>query len=264
MERYKTSTPKVDFLPKVRGEAKFTDDISFPDMLYAVTLRSTISRGKIKSFKLPELPEGYYYFGAKDIRGENVVNIIFSDWPVFADGHVNFVGESIGIFVGKDKEILHKLCEDTVVEYEEETPTFDLTESYIHKAFTKGNYEEAKKKAKRVIKESFETNYQEQAYLENQGIIAYFDENDKLTLTGSMQCPFYIKRAVMRSCALKDDEVRVVQPAVGGAFGGKEHYPSMIGSQVAVAALALHKPVKMCFERFEDMTYTTKRHPSKT
>ncbi len=262
MEKYKNCTPKVDFLPKVKGEAKFTDDISFPDMLFATTLRSTISKGKIKEIKIPKLPDGYYWFSAKDIPGENVVNIIFSDWPVFADGKVNFVGESIGIFVGKDKEFLHKLCEDTVVTYEEETPIFDLKESYIHKEFTKGNYEEAKKKAKRVIKETFETNYQEQAYLENQGIIAYFDENDKLTLTGSMQCPFYIKRAVMRSCALKDDQVRVIQPAVGGAFGGKEHYPSMIGSQVAIAALKLHRPVKMCFERFEDMTYTTKRHPS--
>lgn len=264
MERYKSSTPKVDFLPKVRGEAKFTDDISFPDMLFAVTLRSTCSRGKIKSVKLPELPEGYYYFDAKDIPGENVVNIIFSDWPVFADGRVNFIGESIGIFVGNNKEILENLRDSTVVEYEEETPIFDFSESYIHKAFTKGNYEETKKKAKQVIKETFETNYQEQAYIENQGIIAYFDEHNKLTLTGSMQCPFYIKRAVMRSCALKDNEVRVVQPAVGGAFGGKEHYPSMIGSQVAIAALKLHRPIKMCFERFEDITYTTKRHPSKT
>ena len=109
MEKYKNCTPKVDFLPKVKGEAKFTDDISFPDMLFATTLRSTISRGKIKDIKLPELPEGYYWFSAKDIPGENVVNIIFSDWPVFADGKVNFIGESIGIFVGKDKEILHKL-----------------------------------------------------------------------------------------------------------------------------------------------------------
>ena len=154
MERYKTSTPKVDFLPKVRGEAKFTDDISFPDMLFAVTLRSSCSRGKIKSIKLPELPEGYYFFSAKDIPGENVVNIIFSDWPVFADGRVNFIGESIGIFVGNNKEFLENLRDSTVVEYEEETPVFDFSESYIHKAFTKGNYEEAKKKAKQVIKET--------------------------------------------------------------------------------------------------------------
>ena len=120
MKEFKNSSPKVDFLPQVRGEAKFADDISFPDMLFATTLRSTIARGKIKEIKLPDLPEGYYFFSAKDIPGENVVNIIFSDWPVFADGRVNFIGESIGIFVGKDREFLHKLCENTVVTYEEE------------------------------------------------------------------------------------------------------------------------------------------------
>ena len=259
--KYPNSVTKVDFAAKFAGEAKFSDDIPFEGALFAKTVRSTIARGKIKSITLPKLPKGYYWFDKNDVK-ENVVNIIFSDWPVFADGRVNYVGEGIGIFVGKDLGVLHKLCEDIKIEYEEETPIFDMSESYIHKAFTKGDYEAAKKKAKKVIVKEYKTSFQEQAYLENQAIIAYYDENDKLTLTGSMQCPFYIKRAVMRSLGLGDDEVRVVQPAVGGAFGGKEHYPSLIGSQVAVAAHALHKPVKMIFERFEDISYSTKRHPS--
>ena len=259
--KFPTSTVKVDFAAKFSGEALFSDDIPFKDALFAKTVRSTISRGKIKSIKLPKLPKGYYWFDKNDVK-ENVVNIIFSDWPVFADGRVNYAGEGIGIFVGEDMEVLHKLCEEIKIEYEEEKPVLDMSESYIHKAFTKGNYEEAKKKAVKVIKRTYETSFQEQAYLENQIIIAFYDENDKLTLTGSMQCPFYIKRAVMRSLGLKDDEVRVVQPAVGGAFGGKEHYPSLIGSQVAVAAHALHRPVKMIFDRFEDISYSTKRHPS--
>ena len=259
--KFPTSTTKVDFAAKFAGEALFADDIPFKNALYAKTVRSTIARGKIKSIQLPKLPKGYYWFDRNDLK-ENVVNIIFSDWPVFADGRVNYTGEGIGIFVGEDMEVLHKLCEEIKVEYEEEKPIFDLSESYIHKAFTKGDYEAAKKKAKKVIRKTYETSFQEQAYLENQAIIAYFDENDKLTLTGSMQCPFYIKRAVMRSLGLGDDQVRVIQPAVGGAFGGKEHYPSLTGSQVACAAMKLHRPVKMIFERFEDISYSTKRHPS--
>ena len=259
--KYPNSVVKVDFASKFAGEALFSDDIPFKDALFAKTLRSTIAAGKIKSIKLPKLPKGYYWFDRHDVK-ENVVNIIFSDWPVFADGRVNYIGEGIGIFVGEDVGVLQKLCEETVVEYEEEKPVFDFTNSYIHKAFKKGDYEKAKKAAKRVIKQEYSTSFQEQAYLENQAIIAYFDENDKLTITGSMQCPFYIKRAVMRALGLGDDQVRVVQPAVGGAFGGKEHYPSLTGSQVATAALKLHRPVKMIFERFEDISYSTKRHPS--
>lgn len=264
MKRYKTSTPKVDFPQKVTGEAKFTDDIILPGMLFAVSVRSTVARGKITKITLPELPDGYYWVSAKDIVKENVVNIIFSDWPVFAEKEVHFIGETIGLFVGEDKAILKELSSSIEIEYEEETPVYDFTESYIHKSFKKGNYDEAKKSAAKVITGTYETGYQEQAYLENQGIIAYYQDDGKMVLTGSMQCPFYIKRAVMRCLGLSDQQVRVIQPAVGGAFGGKEHYPSMIGAQVATAVYKIKKPVKMCFERFEDITFTTKRHPSKS
>ena len=115
--KYPNSVTKVDFAAKFAGEAKFADDIPFKDALFAKTVRSTISRGKIKSITLPKLPKGYYWFDKNDVK-ENVVNIIFSDWPVFADGRVNYAGEGIGIFVGEDMGVLHKLCEDTVVEYE--------------------------------------------------------------------------------------------------------------------------------------------------
>jgi len=262
MEFYKSSTPKIDFPEKIRGEAKFTDDFVLPGMLYAQTVRSTIAKGKIKEIKLPELPEGYYWISAKDIPGENVVNIIFSDWPIFADKEVNYVGEAIGLFVGENKEVLHKLCQQISVIYEEEKPVYDLVNSYIHKEFKKGDFSKAEKNAVKTIKETYETGYQEQAYIEPQGILCYIDEDDRFYLTGSMQCPFYIRKAVARALGIAPEKVRVKQPAVGGAFGGKEHYPSLTGSQLAVAVNKIHRPVKMCFERFEDMAYTTKRHPS--
>ena len=123
--KYPTSTPKVDFPIKFSGEAKFTDDIVFDDALNAKTLRATIAKGKIKSITLPKLPEGYYYFDKNDVK-ENVVNIIFSDWPVFVGEKVNYLGEGIGIFVGKDLAVLDQLIAETKVEYIEETPQFDL------------------------------------------------------------------------------------------------------------------------------------------
>ncbi len=264
MSKYPTSVKKVDFPEKISGKAKYADDFVFPDMQYAKTVRSTIPCGKIKKITVPKLPDGYYWISAKDIVKENVVNIIFSDWPVFADGRVNYCGEAIGIFVGEDKAILDKLCEEIKVEYEPETPIYDFSEAYISKGYKKGDYEAAKKKAKQVVRRTYQTGYQEQAYIEPQGLVLYYDESGKMTITGSMQCPFYVKRAVMRTLGLKDDEVRVIQPAVGGAFGGKEHYPSLIGAQLATASYKIHKPIKMVFERYEDIAYSTKRHPSKT
>lgn len=262
--KYKTSTKKVDQEIKCKGEAKFTDDIYFDDMLFAKTIRSSIAKGKILSIKKPVLPKGYYWVDYHDIKGENVVKIIFSDWPIFAEKEVNYIGEPIALIVGKDKEILEKLSNETKIEYEEETPIFDYQNSYIHKSFVKGDIEKAKLNSFKTIEEEFTTDYQEQAYLEPQGVLVYFDEQNRLTCVGSMQCPWYIHRAIMRACNLKEDEVRVIQPAVGGAFGGKEHYPSMTGSQLATALLKIKKPIKMVFERVEDLLYSTKRHPSKS
>ena len=264
MSKFPTSVKKVDFPEKISGHAKYADDFDFPDMHYAKTVRSTISRGKIKKITLPDIPDGYYWISAKDIVKENVVNIIFSDWPVFADGQVNYIGEAIGLFVGKDKAVLDKLAAEIRIEYEEEKPVYDFSVPYISKAYTKGDYEAAKKKAKYVVHRTYQTGYQEQAYIETQGLVLYYDESGKMTLTGSMQCPFYIKRAVMRTLGFNDDQVRVVQAAVGGAFGGKEHYPSLIGAQLATAAYKIHKPIKMVLERLEDLSFSTKRHPSKT
>ncbi len=262
--KYPTSTKKVDQDIKCKGEAIFTDDINLKGMLFAKTVRSSISHGTIKNIAKPQLPEGYYWVDYHDIKGENVVNIIFSDWPVFAEKKVNFIGEPIALIVGPDKGELDRLVSEVKIDYEEEEPVFDFTDSYIHKSFQKGNFEEQKKKAVKVIEEEFETGYQEQAYLEPQGMVVYFDEQGRITCQGSMQCPWYIHRAVARACGLDTNKVRVIQPAVGGAFGGKEHYPSLLGSQLATALLKINKPIKMVFERSEDITFTTKRHPSKS
>src|SRR5208282_1922304 len=65
-------------------------------------------------------------------------------------------------------------------------------------------------------------------------------------------------------CGLPADRVRVVQVETGGAFGGKEEYPSMIAAHAALLAMKSGKPVKIIYDRMEDMTATTKRHPSRT
>lgn len=262
--KYPTSTPKVDQEIKVRGETKYTDDFVLPGMLYAKTVRSSIAKGEILSIHKPELPKGYTWVDHHDIKGENVVNIIFSDWPVFAEKKVNFIGEPIALIVGPNKGELDRLVNEVKIEYKEETPVFDFTESYIHKAFKKGDIESARKKAVRVIEETFTTGYQEQAYLEPQGMVTYFDEEGRVVCVGSIQCPWYVHRAVVRACAVDTNKVRVIQPAVGGAFGGKEHYPSLLGAQLVTAMLKVNKPIKMCFERPEDLMFSTKRHPSKS
>src|SRR5437660_11326018 len=85
-----------------------------------------------------------------------------------------------------------------------------------------------------------------------------------VTVWGSMQCPYYVHKALMALFGLPADKVRVIQSETGGGFGGKEEYPSMIARHAALLAWKSGKPVKIIYDRAEDMTATTKRHPSRT
>src|SRR6185369_1514779 len=97
-------------------------------------------------------------------------------------------------------------------------------------------------------------------YIEPNGVVAV-PENGGVTLYGSLQCPYYVHRALMRLLDLPADKVRVIQTETGGGFGGKEEYPSMIAGHAALLALKAKRPVKIIYDRVEDMIATTKRHP---
>ena len=262
MKKFDTSVTKVDNEEKMAGLAIFTGDIRMDNAYFAINVRSEKAHAKLKGIEVPKLPKNYYFISAKDIVKENVVNIIVSDWPVFADKKVNYIGETIGLIVGPDKEKCIDLAKQVKGIYEDLEPVFDMRNSYVHKEFTKGDVSLFKDAAK-VFSEEFTTGYQEQIYLEPQAMLMYL-ENDQIVVKASMQCPFYIHKAICRTLGVTEDKVRVIQPAVGGAFGGKEHYPSLMAAQLATAIAKIKKPIKMIFDRREDITYTTKRHPSKT
>jgi len=81
---------------------------------------------------------------------------------------------------------------------------------------------------------------------------------------GSMQCPYYLVHALTLIFNLPEEKCRVIQTETGGAFGGKEDFPSVIGSHAALLAMKCGHPVKITYDRAEDMAATTKRHPSRT
>jgi CO/xanthine dehydrogenase Mo-binding subunit len=263
MKDISKSIYKVDNDEKMSGSAKYVADINMDDMLYARTLRSSISKGKIIKINMPDLPKGYHVISYKDIPGKNVVKVIYEDWQVFTDGNISYFGEPILLVIGPDRQVLSNLIESINVEYKEEKPNYEWNDSVIHYHFDKGKGKEVFNNCDRIINFKYQTSYQEQAYIETQGFIGY-PEGDKTTLIGSIQCPYYVKNAVLQVLNEKDENVRVIQANVGGAFGGKEEYPSLIACQLAVAVKKIKKPIKLIFEREEDMVVTTKRHPSKT
>ena len=253
---------KVDADEKSIGKAKYISDIKMDGMLYAKTVRSEHSKAKIIGRKYPVLPEGYYIIDYKDIPGINFVKIIFEDMPVFAVDEVNYYLEPIALVIGEDKEVVLDLLSKIEIEYDVLEPTFEYTNSVINYSFEKGNPVKMKENTDQVISYTYNTPYQEQLYIEPQGMIGYFYDG-QVTLVGSIQCPYYVKNAVISILDSEEDYVRVKQATVGGAFGGKEEFPSLIACQLAVAVNIIKKPIKLIYEREEDMETTTKRHPAK-
>jgi CO/xanthine dehydrogenase Mo-binding subunit len=116
-------------------------------------------------------------------------------------------------------------------------------------------------RAELVIEGTYRVGHQEQLYIENQAMIAVPREGGGITVHGSLQCPYYIHAAMKRALGLGDELAVVVQAETGGGFGGKEEYPSMIALHASLLALKCGKPVRMIYDRHEDISATTKRHP---
>lgn len=260
---------RFDAEDKISGRAKYISDIKYENMLYAKTLRSTRARAKILSIEYPDIPNGYFIIDKEDIPKKNRVKVMFDDWPIFAEDEVNYIGEGILLVVGPDKSKVLDIISNIKVNYKE-LPIIDNIETsekmgsnvFVDYKYSKGNLVNAEKIAEYKFENEYSTGYQEHIYMEPQGMIGKY-ERGKITVEGSMQCPYYIKDAICEAFGFEKDNVRIKQTTTGGGFGGKEDYPSLLGCQIAAATVKTRKTVKLIFERNEDIVSTTKRHPSK-
>lgn len=264
MGHISNSVKKKDHAPKMNGSALYVDDHKIEGMLTGRLLHSGKAKAKIVSISVPPLPEGYLTVDSRDVPGVNRVAIVQNDTPVFAEGQVEYIGDPILMVVGPDEKEVERILHAIVVEYEEQQPVLDILTSdttFFHYNYGKGDVDKAFAEADRVYEEDFKTGYQEQAYLEPQGIIAW-PHGDRISVRGSIQCPYYVHGAVALAMDYARENVQVIQDVTGGGFGGKEDFPSILGCQAAVAAKKAGKPVKVIFDRREDMAFTSKRHPS--
>lgn len=273
------SAPRKEGRDKVTGRARYIDDISMPDMLYGATVRSRIPRGKIKKITFgPGINwDEFVVVTAKDIPGKNYIALIENDQPCLADGVVNHPEEPILVMAHPNRHALPKAVAAVSIEYDSLPPVFTIEESErqaeiiwgtdnTFKTFLvqKGEVESVWDKADYIVEGEYTTGAQEQLYIETNGMIAAFDAARGVTVWGSLQCPYYVHKALMALCDLPETKIRVVQTETGGAFGGKEEYPSMIAAHAALLAMKSGRPVKIIYDRAEDMVATTKRHPSRT
>ena len=263
---------------KVCGRARYIDDMTLPAMLYGATVRSSIPRGRITGIAFAEgIPwDEFVIVTAKDIPGENEIALINHDWPCLAADVVNHPEEPIVLLAHPDRHLLAKAVAAVRVSYEEWPAVFTIEESErrdpvvwgednVFKTYLmeKGDVDAVWDEAELIVEAEYTTGAQEHLYIENNGAIAAYTPEEGLTVWGSLQCPFYVHKSLVNLTGVPDEKVRVVQVETGGAFGGKEDYPSMIGGHAALLAMKSGHPVKMVYDRAEDMAATTKRHPSR-
>jgi CO/xanthine dehydrogenase Mo-binding subunit len=272
--------PRKEGRAKVTGAARYVDDLTFPGMIYGATVRSTVPRGRIKNITFGEgVPwEEFTVVTARDIPGANSVALILLDQPYLASEFVNHPEEPIVLLAHPDKHLLEVARRAVSVEIEPLPPVFTIEESVAKKEIVwgedntfksylveKGNVDEVWSRPDVVIVEGeYRTGAQEQLYIETNGVIAVANADEGVTVWGSMQCPYYVHKALIKLFALPEEKIRVVQTETGGGFGGKEEYPSMVAGHAALLAWKSGKPVKIIYDRAEDMAATTKRHPSMT
>jgi CO/xanthine dehydrogenase Mo-binding subunit len=272
------SVPRKEGVDKLLGRARYLDDLDFENIWHGATVRSTIPRGLIRDIQFdPQINwTEFAVVTAFDIPGKNHIQLIFNDQPCLADGRVNHCDEPILLLAHPDKQKLRDAADAVRIEYDPLPPVFTIEESErqdiivwgddnLLKSFLleKGDVDSAWSGAAHVVEGEYRTGAQEHLYIENNGAIAEYDAEKGLTVWGSLQCPFYVHKSLMAVFNLPENKVRVIQTETGGAFGGKEDYPSTICAHAALLAMKSGHPVKLVYDRMEDLAATTKRHPAR-
>ena len=259
------SVPRMDGAEKVSGAAKYVDDISFPGMLHGRTIRTTIPAGRVTGVRYDFDTAGYTIVDHRDVPagGRNVITHLTDDQPCLVNEVVGHAGEAVLLLAHEDREAL--LGARVILDEARAEPLLDpLRSTQIHKhiLIEKGNVARGLAASDLVIQGEYRTGHQEHIYIETNGVIAVPESDGAMTIYGSLQCPYYVHHALMALLGLPTGKVRIVQTETGGGFGGKEDYPSMLAGHAALLALKARRPVKVVYDRAEDMFATTKRHPS--
>jgi CO/xanthine dehydrogenase Mo-binding subunit len=298
-----TSPLRKEGRAKVLGEAKYIDDLSLPGMWHGATVRSTIARGRIRSVRFsPDVDwTEFAIVRAIDIPGENTIVHLTKDHPCLAAEQINHPEEPILLLAHPEKASLIAAVAGVHIEYDELPGVFTIEQSEeaaagndaervvwegsefggtpncfkqytLHSGEAKDTEDalaSAFETADLIVTGEYNTGAQEQLYIEPNGVIAECERDANgsvagVCVRGSMQCPYYLVHALTLIFGLPEERCRVIQVETGGAFGGKEDFPSVIGSHAALLAMKCGHPVKMVYDRAEDMAATTKRHPSRT
>jgi CO/xanthine dehydrogenase Mo-binding subunit len=254
---------------KLTGAAKYTDDLVFPGAWYGATIRSTQAHARLVAI---DLEDGFDWSSVvvvtgADIPGENIVASIKDDQPalVAVGGEIRHHAEPVCLVAAPDRDTLRAAKHRIRLRTDALPTIFDPLEShtvFAHFDIARGDLAAGLSAADLIVEGTYRVGHQEQLYIENNAMIALPRDDGGIEIRGSMQCPYYAHKALKRALGLDTVRTVVIQEETGGGFGGKEEYPSMIAIHAALLARACERPVRMIYDRHEDIAATTKRHPA--
>lgn len=269
---------RLEGLSKLTGRERYIDDLRVDGCLWGMTVRSPAARGRLREVRFGKGIDWsrFIVVDHRDIPGPNVVYLIERDQPVLAADYVRHVHEPVVLIAHESREMCRRAVAAVEVIVDEEPAMLDYrvpprpeqvqfgSDNVMKRLrIEKGDVERALASAARVVEGVYETGAQEHVYIENQGMMAWVQDG-VVIVKGSMQCPYYVVNALKHALGREDRGVRVIQSPTGGGFGGKEDYPSNLALHAALLSLkAKGRPVKIVYDRSEDMASTTKRHPSR-
>jgi len=271
---------RIDALDKVTGRARFTGDFVLKDALHVRLVKSPIPHGRIIEIDVERaLSLGpVRVFTAADIPGENQVGYALPDQPLLPADKVRYVGEPVALVAAPDEDLAEKAAELVEVRYEELPAVFDPLEAMersdvlVHKdrgtniaemtRVRKGDVERGFEESDVVVENTYRTGHQEHAPLETEGAVAIPDTQGGVTVIASIQYPHLCQRITARVLGLPHSMVRVVQPYVGGAFGGKDDMGPIVSAMAGLVAVKTGRPAVLVYSRKDSFTSTCKRDPS--
>ena len=266
---------RVDAYSKVTGKALYPQDIYMEGMAYGKTLRSTKAHAYIKvDISAAEKVDGVLkVFTYKDLPEKNEYGVIFKDHQVFVSKKVKKIGEAIAFIVGETMKACQEGLEKIIVEYEELEAVFDPVEALkdgapqvhdksneiSHYKLRRGNIEEGIKKSDVIVEDIYSTHMVEHGFLQPEAGVSYVDDDGTLVLVVATQYPHYDREEIAINLGLREEEIRIINTNVGGAFGAREDITLQI--HLCLAAYTLKRPVKCIYDREESFFAHCKRHP---
>lgn len=272
------SPARVDARGKVTGETKYATELLWEGMLHAAFRTSERPHAFLRGLNTEPargLPGVRAVLTAAEVPGENQLGVIIRDHPALCFDKVRYVGDCIALVAADSPQLARRAAQAVEVQYEDIPGVFGAEEGRVPDApqihekgnicsyfkIRKGDVEDAFRQAEVVIERKLVTGHQEHFYFEPMAGICVPERDGSFSVYGSMQCPYYVQRAVADVLGEPLSWIRVVQTPTGGGFGGKEDCPSEMYARLALLAAATRRPVRLVLEREEDVRMTSKRHP---